>query len=253
VEGIKNTSPRFPFRSGVNWAVGEIVTIKKQCDDVSLEIRWFYRADELHGAGRAGMKQTEGYELEEIYESDHYDHVSPLNLLAPARLHEQQVPVNGPMHIGLPITQYLCKRFWSIHRKSLIPTGGLNGRLERSRSKSKYLRPGSIARAAVESSTVPSIQGTKTPGALSFRSITSWQDAFKTVIQKLSLTDASKEAFLEGGRLIGRENEQKQLRSFLRGAITGKLREGSKACLFVAGPPGEKSWIVPIFIVYETN
>ena len=65
-----------------------------------------------------------------------------------------------------------------------------------------------------------------------------WKDAFQRVIKKMSLTDASKEGFENGSMLIGRERERAQLRSFLRGAITGSMRDGNKACLFVAGPPG---------------
>jgi Cdc6-like AAA superfamily ATPase len=65
-----------------------------------------------------------------------------------------------------------------------------------------------------------------------------WKMAFQKVIQKLSLTDASKEAYSDGSLLIGREKERREIKSFLQAAITHKSAENSKSSVLVAGPPG---------------
>jgi origin recognition complex subunit 1 len=56
-----------------------------------------------------------------------------------------------------------------------------------------------------------------------------------SVIQKLSLTDASKES--SESVMIGREKEQNNILSFLKSAICGGSEETGSS-MFVAGPPG---------------
>jgi origin recognition complex subunit 1 len=62
------------------------------------------------------------------------------------------------------------------------------------------------------------------------------EDSFKQVIEKMSLTDASKEGYQDGAALIGRDKERREITKFLRGGITGRLED--KASLFIGGPPG---------------
>ena len=66
-----------------------------------------------------------------------------------------------------------------------------------------------------------------------------WKDAFTSVIKKLTLRDASSEAYDSGAGLIGREKEMDRILSFLRGAIGGDAQsDGLPSSMFLAGPPG---------------
>ena len=59
------------------------------------------------------------------------------------------------------------------------------------------------------------------------------------LICKLSLKDASKNAYESGKALVGREKELSQLLSFFRAAFREDHRsEGYKSSMFLAGPPG---------------
>jgi origin recognition complex subunit 1 len=64
-----------------------------------------------------------------------------------------------------------------------------------------------------------------------------WKSSFRNVIQKLSLTDASKEGFHSTRAIVGREKEMREIHSFLRNALKGSCKEGQRS-LFIAGPPG---------------
>jgi origin recognition complex subunit 1 len=71
-----------------------------------------------------------------------------------------------------------------------------------------------------------------------------WKDAFCTVIDKLTLTQASMDAFGENVALIGRSREQQEITTFLRAAIKGAHKfnpdddDSKHPSMFVAGPPG---------------
>ena len=62
-----------------------------------------------------------------------------------------------------------------------------------------------------------------------------WRSAFLGVIQKLSLTDASKEGFKSSKAIVGRDEEMKHILGFLRTALSGSSKEGHRS-LFIAGP-----------------
>jgi len=68
---------------------------------------------------------------------------------------------------------------------------------------------------------------------------TNWKDSMANLICKLSLKDASKNAYESGKALVGREKELSQLLSFFRAAFREDHRsEGYKSSMFLAGPPG---------------
>ena len=70
-----------------------------------------------------------------------------------------------------------------------------------------------------------------------------WKDSMGNLISKLTLKDASKNAYASGEALVGRETEMSQLLSFLRGAFFDDRRsEGYKSSMFLAGPPGVVSY-----------
>ena len=115
----------------------------------------------------------------------------------------------------------------------MIPCGGLDGRVTRGKFHSKYIRDDAVLRELIGPSN-------DNPQELvvqksSSKSKVEWNEAFQLVIQKLSLTDASKES--SESIMVGREREQEAIRSFLRDAICGGSDETGSS-MFVAGPPG---------------
>ena len=242
IKVLSSLSSYFPFT--VPWAVAEIVHIVRHVDSlkcsnnelnqIKLEIRWLYRKSEISSKTIKG-KRASALECEEICESDHYDEIEPLNILAPAHLHESSQMVKiGNRYNGMPLVEFHCSRFWSVYRKSLKPIGGLDGRIERGRLQSKSivrdrsLKTALFGVATEQCSTPPPLDG-----------ILSFNDAFARVIHKLSLTDASKEAHDNSSALVGRESERKEISLFLRSCINKKGQGSSnRASLFIAGPPG---------------
>ena len=164
-----NRHEHTPYK--VAWALAEVVTIWKDHestkamkksrskvdtspqDDVMIEIRWFYRKNELTGAAKKATvseKAVLHVEYEEIFESDLMDECDAKILLGPVRLHESSTRL-GPsiMLLGMPLIDVYCSRFWSIHRKSLLPSGDMSGRIARGRSYSKYYGEGGVLNAAL--------------------------------------------------------------------------------------------------------
>jgi len=163
-----NKGANFPF--GVAWAIAEVVTMWKQHEsveamknlrswsdpaaqeDVILEIRWFYRKNELPGAAKTATISENAathIEYEEIFETDLMDECEAKSLLAPAKLHESALRLGlSKMQQGMPLIDVHCCRFWSIHRKSLMPIGNVSGRIERGRMHSKYFGKGRVLNAA---------------------------------------------------------------------------------------------------------
>ena len=200
-----------------------------------VEARWFYRQKEVPGYSGSGKTMDGSHEeYEELFESDHIEDLPASSLLAPVRLHATPTRASSSQfRNGMPVLDFYCRRFWSILRRSLVPCGGLDLRTTRGRSRSRYIREDAILRELM----CPA-DNVQKPGAIA--SVTaasqgSWQRAFQNVIQKLSLTDASKES--SELQICGREKEQASIRSFLKNAICGGSTETGSS-MFVAGPPG---------------
>jgi len=239
-----------PFR--VPWAVGEIVSIIKSCstleedslldNDIKLEIRWFYRENEWPGNSKVSAKANET-ECEELLESDLYDEIVASSLLARISVYEKARDVElSKSYLGMPEVEFYCHRFWSDQRKSLVPVGGASGRIARARAQSKFIGNDAALKASLAHISAPASVALDpvTAFLMSQESTPSvpWTEAFKSVIHKLSLTDASKEAYEDGSVLVGREQERRQIMSFLRNSIKGKSIDNTKGSVFVAGPPG---------------
>jgi ATPase family associated with various cellular activities (AAA) len=172
--------------------------------------------------------------LEELIESDHVDDIEAVCLLAPAMLHADHVrPYASRFQKGMPVLDFFCRRFFSVCRRSLVPCGGLDGRVARGKSHSKYIREDAVLRELLggESRESKTNHGELTKVV---EEPVSREDAFLKVIQKLSLTDASKES--SESVMVGRDNEQKAILSFLKSSIRGEAEE--RGSMFVAGPPG---------------
>ena len=203
-------------------------------NEMMVEIRWFYRKKEVRGFERDG-KTLDGSldNYEELFESDHVEDVPASSLLAPAALHSTSTRTTTcQFRNGMPVLDFHCRRFFSILRRSLVPCGGLELRTTRGRSRSKYIREDAVLRELMCPSSDPQ-QLAIAP--VSSAEPGSWNEAFQHVIQKLSLTDASKES--SESLMIGREKEQMAIRSFLKDAICGGT-EATGSSMFVAGPPG---------------
>ena len=199
-------------------------------DDIMLEVRWIYRRSHIAGVSNSESKTH----FEEVFETDELDVVEASSLLAPAVLHSDPTAWKRSVpHLGMPVQDYACLHFWSLTRKSLIPSNGLAGINERGRLYSKLLPRYTLA-GPVKSSKSSSTHQIAT----SDRSDV-WRDAFTSVIKKLTLRDASSEAYDRGAGIIGREKEMDRILSFLRSAIGGDAQtEGLPSSMFLAGPPG---------------
>ncbi|GAX09731.1 origin recognition complex subunit 1 [Fistulifera solaris] len=228
-----NLSKNFPLADEIKWAVAELVAIIKRSPSedklksvIVFEIRWLYRASEIKGVDTE--RDPTWHTLEEVLESDHYDEISPCNLLAPVELVSTAKVSEAKYLLGMPVIQFHCRRFWSPRRRSLIPISDLNGRIRRARIHSKY------------SKELDLLYTTKHEGGslLSFNANGDWKESFRSVIKKLSLTDASIEGFERSTALIGRQYEQNAIKSFLRDSILGQNQDNFRASFFVAGPPG---------------
>jgi origin recognition complex subunit 1 len=272
-ESDKDT--HFPYT--VPWAIAEVVTIWREYDsvdemnkskrkrnacaaqdDVKIELRWFYRKGELPGAAKTvtvSENATKHLEYEEIFETDLMDHCDATSLLSPAKLHESAKRCGlSKMQQGMPLIDVHCCQFFSIHRKALLPIGGMSGRIERGRMHSKYFGKGGVLNLAwndfkndgtTENKAIPSIHAPQ-----------KWKQAFKEVIERLGLSAASDDASVQGIQLTGREAEQEKIMTFLRSRIAGSVEEEDddddsedddesaqshvaiNASLFIAGPPG---------------
>jgi hypothetical protein len=229
----------------VPWRVAEVVTIFEQhcesdgadvsCDDsLRVEVRWFYRPQEVSGSRRSCPKISS--HTKEIYESDSYEVVSASSLLCQVLLRdegESPEPNIEPLE-GTSTIQFTCGQFWSSRCKSLVPIGSLKARINRGRVHSRFFGKHDALKKACE--LLESTNSSGLPKSASF----SVKDAFQRVIDKLSLTDASKEAMHDSIGIIGREAERSFISDFLLMAISGSKQDESKTSfsLFVAGPPG---------------
>ena len=200
-----------------------------------VEARWFYRKKEVPGFSGTGKDSDGSFEeYEELFESDHIEDVPASSLFAPVNLHATPTRVSSSQFTnGMPVLDFYCRRFWSVLRRSLVPCGGLELRTTRGKSRSRYIRDDAILRELMCSS--DTVQKKGAIASVTAAKHGSWQEAFQNVIQKLSLTDASKES--SELQICGREKEQATIRSFLKNAICGGNAETGSS-MFVAGPPG---------------
>jgi len=205
--------------------------------EMMLEVRWFYRKKEVPGFSKEAQAEYGCSEyLEEIMESDHIEDIPASSLLAPVNIHSSTTRLaTSTFEKCMPVLDFACQKFFSILRRSLIPRGSLDGRITRGKFHSKYIREDAVLRELIGPSTDINSNGNSTAAASKSSDRMSWDQAYQQVIQKLSLTDASKES--SESVMVGRESEQENIRTFLRDAICGGDAESGSA-MFVAGPPG---------------
>lgn len=239
VEGAK----RFPY--DCKWSIGEVVAIfekfeskdemdraqesnpkRSRTENLKIEIRWFYERHDISMSVSASENQTE---VTEVFETDHCQVLDANTaILGHVQLVEYPADVNNDGKY-----YFLCTRFWSTKRRTLIPCSGLEGRMKRGMIYSTLGSRDDIGDASVLRNGVSS----------SNKNFTNWKNSMGNLISKLTLKDASKNAYAIGEALVGREKELSQLLSFLRGAFFDDRRStGYKSSMFLAGPPGVVSF-----------
>ena len=219
-------------------------------DDFYVEVRWLYKTKDIPGMNNKSSDTTrshgDNFVLDEVFETDEVKDISANALLSPVCLHSDPShgqPLISTTNFGMPTLHYHCHRMWSIYRKSLIPTGAVENRVDRGMFHSKYLGKDKVARAALEKGNKSS---SKDFSISSTSQKSDWRKQFHDAIEKLTLTDASADVQMHGTVLTGRESEQKQIQTFLYSAICGanaktSIEKNAKYSLFVAGPPGKWS------------
>lgn len=187
-----------------------------------MELRWFYSREDLRGLSGNAVTSISN----EVFETDDVFELNDLTtILAPANLYaDPEHPPPEQTFNDAPVQNFICRRFWSINRKSLVPCGGLEGRRMRAQLYSKNL-PQNIAIPEKESLPVA-------PNA-------TWRQSIRNVLTNLSLKEASRGVYERGDALVGRETELSLLLSFFRAAIRGEPGPGGvRSSIFLAGPPG---------------
>ena len=200
-------------------------------DEIQLEVRWLYRRSEIAGVSGSGLSSS----LDEVFETDELDVVQSTSLLGPVTLYDDPnapVPmVDSRPDLAIPIVNLYCTKFWSLTRKSLIPCGKRDGMRKRGQLYSKFLSKENLGNLT------ENMASRESWAAITYQA--TWRDAFVRVIKKLTLKQASTEAYDHGKGLIGREKELDKILSFLRHAIRGDTQmDGVKSSIFIAGPPG---------------
>ena len=227
-----------PDRRGGD-AVGGTTSRVAVDGEVMIEIRWLYRQWEIPGAFKKKSESIDG-RLAEVFETDQVDACSADSVLSPVILHDATTHPPAPPRsvLGMPLVHYHCSRFWSIHRRSFVPSGSLGNRVSRGRMHSAY-------KAAFSELGRPSSAGISVSSGNK-----SWKEEFQAAIQNLSLAEAAQDAQENGMVLSCRETERAQIITFLRKAISGLVQSNSndggdeeaiknvKSSLFIAGPPG---------------
>ncbi|KAL7576089.1 hypothetical protein ACA910_000870 [Epithemia clementina (nom. ined.)] len=249
--GFEHNGEKIPrtFPYTVPWGTAEIINIfrvssnsphaspdEKRRGGLKIEIRWYYRLDEL--ARHLPSNITSNKKFREVVETDHYDVVSASSIIGPASICEAIVEMTKELNtfLGMPKPDFYCRRFWSVHRKALVPCGALSGRIARGISRSMIAGKDPVLATLLEES-ANSGKSQTTLSSQQVPSGLSWRDHFANAIRKLSLSDASKEGFDGQFTLIGRDSERKQIRSFLNGAVYG-IGKDVASSLFIAGGPG---------------
>lgn len=218
-------------------------TTSKEYSQFQLELRWLYRMEDIPGFAHSKSKAEAESEdsLVELFETDDVD-VFPANtLLGPVTVHSEATPSTplASLHQGMPLVHFLCHRFWTLHRKTLMPIGSAETQFQRGMMYSKFLGRGSAIRASFEEA----IGNGDSSVGLNITS-SDWKARFHDTISKLSLAEAS--AVESGVEVIGREAQQTQIKSFLHSAVKGvnmkdmtDVRNSNVFALFIGGPPGK--------------
>eukprot|EP00536_Pseudo-nitzschia_multiseries_P008252 jgi/Psemu1/20052/gm1.20052_g len=233
-------SKRYPY--DCNWGVAEVVAIFKEFPSrdeferdrnldpeesdpnrFQMEIRWLYERRDI---SMAASSVNESSSFVEVFETDHCQVVDATDsFLDCVKLVEDTTTIKGNSD-----NHFLCTRFWSTKRRSLIPCSGANGRIKRGLIHSTL---------GLEQDLDESQLFGKQQSGSKIVNLANWKDSMANLICKLTLKDASKDVYESGKALVGREKELSQLLTFLRAAfLEDHESEGDKSSILLAGPPG---------------
>ena len=204
------------------------------------EIRWFYRKHELvrelKDEAAGNTQQIGSSECEEVLETDHVQEIELSSFLAPARLRAH--PTLTIANEAMPTREFHCRRFWSLHRKNLVPVGSLRARVQRGLMYSCCIARDHNLKDALKAELAKPL--ISSPVTTEPSSAPLWKNAFRAAIGSLTLTEIQ-DANLRGMPLMGREEEHSKILAFVSGGIKSSVRQGKRAyggSMFVAGPPG---------------
>ena len=217
-----------------------------------IEVRWLYKMIDIPGLAtiekKADRHRLSRTGLEELLETDDVDDLSAKSILGPVMIHAVQSPnqVLESTFLGMPLVHFFCHRLWSLHRKTLVPIGTSEKRMQRGMLYSRYLGRDTQTRAAFKASTLKN----DTTGNKSLPNVdsdSSWRRRFQSTISILTLSEASDDSTVS--EVIGREKQQTEITKFLASAVKGVNATQTKHtitsnnfCLFVGGPPGKFDW-----------
>jgi hypothetical protein len=133
----------------VPWWTGEVVSIHRLLNDINeasppqpdeslscvsnlpnrfhghyiLKIRWFYTSHDIPGETLTNTTNHMDTDVQrrELLETDQVHDIPCTSLLAPIHISESSESLND----FYPSLQFYCIRGWSVHRKTLVPTGTL--------------------------------------------------------------------------------------------------------------------------------
>jgi hypothetical protein len=210
-----------------------------------VEVRWLYKMDDIPGFAALNTKEDRANRagLQEIFETDDVDEIGANTILGPVVVHAGNPSPDQELdqHLkGMPLVHFFCHRFWSLHRRTLMPTGTADKRMQRGMLYSKYLSTGTQARSAFQA-----LQGNTDDTPKDFDLNSDWKRRFQSTISKLTLAEASDDSTRSD--VIGREAQKAQIKNFLSSAIQGvntmqisdTAGSSNAFCLFVGGPPGK--------------
>ena len=267
-ESKKNSraiSTTFPFE--VSWWPGEIVAIysnidcrdealelrektidankqihEKKTDQFHIEIRWFYRKSNIPGTAKLKMSTEAPNGMEEVFETDTVDEIDVSSLLGSISLFSdpREKRNNITLRSGIPIVNFFCHQLWSVQRKSLMPIGASDKRIERAMLYSKYMGRDSATRSAHGNLKLGNSNKVNEQ-----EQNYGWKQRFHDTFSKLTLAESSVIGNKNEHHIIGREREREQISQFLKSAIQAangrdiiNVMNSNMFVLFIGGAPG---------------
>lgn len=219
------------------------VEMKKQYGNYTVEIRWFYRKQNIPGVANVkSSAEVSNDSIEEIFETDCVDEIDIASLLGPVALFSdpRKEKSNITLRSGIPVVNFFCHQLWSVQRKSLMPIGSADRRIERAMLYSRYMGRDSATRVAHRKFNVLNSNEVANTSRSS-----DWKRSFQETFSKLTLAESSATGNKNEYNIIGREREREQISQFLRSAIqasNGKeiidVMNSNMFVLFIGGAPG---------------
>ncbi len=207
------------------------------------EIRWLYRKHDIPGIVNRKFSERDINGTEEIFETDAIYEIEISSLVGKVALYSDPKRIHERISIspsGMPVVNFFCHQLWSLHRKTLMPVGSMENRVQRGMMYSKYMGRDSATRAALGGVSLKDFSQEAT-----LKEKKDWKHLFHESIAKLTLAESSAIGNDDEYNIIGREKERKQISLFLKSAIeaanekeTTNQMNSNMFVLFIGGAPG---------------